>query len=158
MAQKATIIVFSGDLDKVVAGFILATSAASMGMEVSMFFTFWGLNVLKKEGGLKKSKGLMRRILNIMNRGDMNRLPLSKFDMFGIGRWLMKKLMKESKIPTVEEMMTMAKSMNIKIIACTTTLGFMGIAKEDLIPEVDALAGAATYLDNAKDSNVNLFI
>ena len=158
MTQKLTIIVFSGELDKVLASFILATSAASMGMEVSMFFTFWGLNVLKKKEGFMKSKGIMRKMLNIMNRGGINRLPLSKFDMLGIGRWMMKKLMKESTIPSAEEMLKIAKGMNVKIIACTTTLGVMGISKDDLIPDVDSLEGASAYLGNAKDSNVNLFI
>src|SRR4030042_3957992 len=93
--EKMTIGVFSGELDKALAAFILATTGASMGMEVKMFFTFWGLNIIKKNAGSLKSKGIMRKMLNIMNRGGSNRLKLSKFHMFGLGTWMLKRLMKE---------------------------------------------------------------
>jgi peroxiredoxin family protein len=88
--EKFTLVLFSGDLDKALAAFILATTAASMGMEVTMFFTFWGLNVIKKNTGDIKSKGWMRKMLNIMNRGGSQRLTLSKFNMMGMGTWMMK--------------------------------------------------------------------
>src|SRR3972149_10273878 len=101
--EKLTIVVFSGDLDKALAAFILATTGASMGMDVSMFFTFWGLNVLKKNEGGIKSKGLMKKMLNFMNRGGSKRLKLSKFHMFGLGTWMMKKFMKETNLPTIDE-------------------------------------------------------
>src|SRR5512139_1662578 len=88
--EKMTMVVFSGEFDRAVAAFILATTGASMGMDVTMFFTFWGLNVLKrKEGGIK-SRGLMRKMLNWMNRGGSNRLKLTHFDMFGLGPWMIK--------------------------------------------------------------------
>ena len=158
MAEKMTLIVFSGDMDKTLAAFNLAVGAASMGMEVSMFFTFWGLNVIKKNDGPIKSKGIMRKMLNFMNRGGTKRLPLSKFHMFGMGKWMMGKLMKDSKFPSPQELMTMAHQSGVKFIACTTSMGMMGLGKEAFIPEVDSYAGVATYLADAKDGRINLFI
>jgi peroxiredoxin family protein len=158
MAEKMTLIVFSGDMDKAIAAFNLAIGAASIGMEVSMFFTFWGLNVLKKNEGAIKSKGIMRKMLNFMNRGGTKRLGLSKFHMFGMGKWMMKKLMKNVKSPSVQELMTMAHQSGVKFIACTTTIGMMGLGKDAFIPEVDSYAGVASYLADAKDGRINLFI
>lgn len=158
-AKKLTIIVFSGDLDRVLASFIIATGAASMGQQVTMFFTFWGLNVLRKEKVATKGKGLMRRMLGWMNKGGTNRLPLSKFHMYGAGTAMMKKLMKESKMPSVEEMLQLAKQMGVKIIACTVTMGVLGIDKQTLRDElIDGYAGVVTYLAEAQQSSVNLFI
>ncbi len=158
MAEKMTLIVFSGELDKALAAFNLAIGAASMGMEVSMFFTFWGLNVIKKDEGSIRSKGIMRKMLNFMNRGGAGRLGLSKFHMFGMGKWMMGKLMKDTRFPTVQELMKMAHQSGVKFIACTTSMGIMGIGKEAFIPEVDSYAGVATYLADARDGRVNLFI
>jgi peroxiredoxin family protein len=158
MAEKMTLIVFSGDMDKAIAAFNLAIGAASIGMEVSMFFTFWGLNVLKKNEGAIKSKGIMRNMLNFMNRGGTKRLGLSKFHMFGMGKWMMGKLMKNVKSPSVQELMIIAHQSGVKFIACTTTIGMMGLGKDAFIPEVDSYAGVATYLADAKDGRINLFI
>src|SRR3990172_11053787 len=105
--EKMTIVLFSGELDKALAAFILATTGASMGMEVSMFFTFWGLNIIKKNEGSIQSKGLMRKMLNMMNRGGSKRLKLSRFNMLGMGTWMMKKLMKEANMPSLDEYITM---------------------------------------------------
>ena len=160
MAEKEsiTLILFSGDLDKALAAFNLAIGAASSGMEVSMFFTFWGLNIIKRNEGSIKSKGIMRRMLNFMNRGGSKRLHLSKFHMMGLGTWMMKRLMKDVNFPQLEELMAMAKEMGVKFIACTTSMGIMGISKEAFIPEVDSFAGVATYLADAREGKVNLFI
>jgi peroxiredoxin family protein len=158
MAEKVTLVVFSGELDKALATFNIAIGAASMGMEVSMFFTFWGLNIIKKNDGSIKSQGIMRKMLNFMNRGGSKRLPLSKFHMLGLGKWMMGKLMRNVKSPSLEEMMAIAKKSGVKFIACTTTMGMMGISKEAFIPEVDSFAGVATYLAEAKEGRVNLFI
>jgi peroxiredoxin family protein len=158
MAEKVTLIMFSGDMDKALAAFNVAIGASSMGMEVSMFFTFWGLNLLKKNEGPIKSRGIMRRMLNFMNRGGAKRLPLSKFHMFGLGKWMMGRLMKESKSPSPQELLTLAHQSGVKFMACTTSMGIMGITKEALIPEVDSYAGVAAYLAEAKEGKVNLFI
>src|SRR4030043_475231 len=123
--EKLTLVVFSGDLDRALAAFMLATTGASMGMEVNMFFTFWGLNIIKKNEGSIKSKGLMRNMLNIMNRGGTKRLRLSRFNMLGMGTWMIKRLMKEIHMPSIDEMIIMADQMGVKLIACTTTCGLM---------------------------------
>jgi peroxiredoxin family protein len=156
--EKMSIVVFSGELDRALAAFILATTGASMGMEVKMFFTFWGLNIIKKNEGSLKSKGIMRKMLNIMNRGGSKRLKLSKFHMFGLGTWMIKKLMKEVKTPSLEELIVMAHEMGVKLIPCSTTCGLMGLAEDSFRPEAETMAGAAYFLNEARESKVTLFI
>ena len=156
--EKLAIVMFSGDLDRALAGFILATTAASMGMEVSMYFTFWGLNIIKKNEGGIRSKGLMRKMLNFMNRGGSRRLKLSKFNMLGLGTWMMKRLMRETHMPSIDEFITMAKDMGVKLIPCTTTCGVMGLPEDAFRSEVNSLAGAAYFLGEARNSKVALFI
>jgi len=156
--EKLTIVVFSGDLDRALAAFMLATTGASMGMDVSMYFTFWGLNIIRKNEGGIKSKGLMRKMLNFMNRGGSKRLKLSRFNMFGLGTWMMKKLMKGVNMPSLDEFIAMAESMGVKLIACTTSCGLMGLPEEAFRSEVESLAGAAFFLGEARKSKVTLFI
>ena len=156
--EKLTIVMFSGELDRALSGFILATTAASMGMEVSMFFTFWGLNIIKKNEGGIRSKGWMRKMLNFINRGGSRQLKLSKFNMLGLGTWMMKKLMKDIKHPSLEELITMAHQMGVKMMPCTTSCGVMGIPENSFRSEVGSLAGAAYFLGEARESKVTLFI
>jgi len=156
--EKMTIVVFSGELDKAIAAFILATTGASMGMEVSMFFTFWGLNILKKNEGAAGGKGLMGKMLNIMNRGGTKRLKLSKFHMFGLGTGMMKQFMKENKLPSIDEFIQMAKDLGVKMIPCSTSCGIMGLQEGAFREEVGSLAGAAYFLNEARQSKVSLFI
>ena len=157
--EKLTIVMFSGDLDRALAGFILATTAASMGMEVTMFFTFWGLNIIKKNEGGIKSKGIMQKMLNLINRGGSRRLKMSKFNMFGLGTWMMKRLMKEVNMPSIDEFITMAEQMGVKMVPCSTTCGVMGGLTEDAFrSEAASIAGAAYFLGEARDSKVALFI
>ncbi|MFC1873716.1 DsrE/DsrF/DrsH-like family protein [Chloroflexota bacterium] len=158
--EKMTIAVLSGDLERALAAFMLAVTGASMGMEVSMFFTFWGLNIIKKNEGRINSKGLMKKMLNMMNRGGTKRLKLSRFNMLGLGTWMMKRLMKEANMPSIDEYIVMAKQMGVKIIACTTTCGVMGIPPEQdaFRGEIESLAGAAYFLNESRQSKVTLFI
>jgi len=156
--EKLTIVLFSGELDRALSAFIIATTAASMEMDVSMFFTFWGLNAIKKNQGSLKSRGLMRKMLNFMNRGGSKRLKLSKFHMFGLGTWMMKRLMKDIKHPTLDELITMAHEMGVKLVACTTSIGVMGLSEDSFRSEVDSLAGAAYFLGEARQSKTTLFI
>jgi peroxiredoxin family protein len=157
--EKFTIVMFSGDLDKAMAGFILATTAASMGMEVSIYFTFWGLNIIQKNEGSIESKGLMRKMLGLLNRGGSKRLKLSKLHMFGLGTWMMKKMMKEMNYPSIDEFIKMAIDMGVKLIPCSTTCGIFGLPDEGAFrSEVSSLAGAAYFLGEARKSKVALFI
>ncbi|MDY6836197.1 MAG: DsrE/DsrF/DrsH-like family protein [Chloroflexota bacterium] len=156
--EKVTLVVFSGELDRAIAAFNIAIGAASMGMEVSMFFTFWGLNVLKRNEGEIKSKGLLKKMLNLVNRGGTTRLPLSRFQMMGLGSWMMKRLMKDENFPQIEELISEARELGVKFVACTTSMGIMGLGKDAFIPEVDSYAGVATYLADAREGSVNLFV
>ncbi len=156
--EKLTIVMFSGDLDHALAGFIIATTAASMGMAVSMFFTFWGLNIIKKNEGAIKSRGLMRKMLNFMNRGGSRRLKLSRFNMLGLGTAMMKRLMKDVNYPSIDKFITMAHQMGVRLIACTTTCGVMGLEEDAFRSEVESLAGAAYFLGEARESKTTLFI
>jgi peroxiredoxin family protein len=156
--DKTTLIVFSDDLDKILAAFNIATGSAAMGMEVTMFFTFWGLNVIRKDKPSKRSSNWMKRLMGLLNSGGADRLKLSKFHMMGIGTGMMRALMKKSNMPAIKEMISLSKKLGVKIVACNTSMEIMGVHKEDLIPEVDIIAGVATYLENAKESKVNLFI
>ncbi|NQT05695.1 MAG: DsrE/DsrF/DrsH-like family protein [Dehalococcoidia bacterium] len=157
--DKLTIVMFSGNLDHALAGFTLATTAASMGMEVNMFFTYWGLNIIKKNEGKIRSRGLMKKMLNFMNRGGSKRLKLSRFNMFGLGTWMMKKLMKDANVPSLDEMITMAQEMGVKLVPCSTTCGVMGLSEKDAFREnIASLAGAAFFLNEARESKITLFI
>ena len=150
--EKLSIVMFNGDLDHALAGFILATTGASMGMEVSMFFTFWGLNIIKKNEGGIKSKGLIKKMLNFMNRGGSKRLKMSKFHMLGLGTGMMKGLMKEANMPSLDEFIAMAKDMGVKLLACSTSCGIMGIPEDSFRSEVDSIVGAAYFLGEARKS------
>ena len=159
MAEKATIVVFSGDLDKVLAAFVIATGCAAQGMEVTMFYTFWGLNAVKKDKGpIAGAKNWMQKMMGMMNRGGISRLPLSKFNMAGMGRSMMKKLMKKTNVASLSEMLAMARDLDVKMWACKMSMDVMGVAKEDLIPEVDKIVGVAAYAAEAQQSKINLFI
>ena len=156
MKDKMTIIMFSGELDKGIAAFTLATTAAASNMDVTIFFTFWGLNLLKKSAyTITKSQNIMQKMFNIMST---SKLPISKLNMFGMGAWMMKKLMKKTNMASLEELMKVARELKVKYVACTTSCGVLGVKREDLVGEVDDYIGAAAYLAEAKEAKINLFI
>ena len=157
-SEKATIVVFSGDMDKVMAAFNIAVGAASSGMEVTMLFTFWGLNVLRKDRMGSVSKGILQKLFTILNKGGTENLPMSKFNMLGMGPWMMNKLMKRYSMPTVKQLYDTAKQLGVKVVACTITMGVMGLSKDDLVGDIDEFAGVITYIKAAKESGINLFI
>jgi peroxiredoxin family protein len=154
--EKCTIIVFSGDMDKVFAAFIIATTAAAMGMETTMFFTFWGLKAIQK--GNPTGSGFFGRMLGFMNRGGIDRLGPSKFNFGGIGRWMFKKMMKDQNVASLPEMLQMAIDMDVTFLACLMSMDVMEITQDDLIDEVTDVVGAATMLAHAKESKVQYFI
>ena len=156
--EKATIVVFSGELDRALAAFNIATTAASMGMEVTMFFTFWGLNVISKEKTGAADRKALQKMMGLMNKGGARRLKLSRLNMLGGGKAAMKMLMKEYHMPSLEEMIPLAKELGVRFLACTTSMALMGMDESDFVPEVDDFVGAATYVENAAGSKINLFI
>lgn len=157
LPQGKTIIVFSGDLDKVLASFIIANGARALGRPVTMFFTFWGLNALRKPEKVKVKKPFMDRMFGAMMPRGSKRLKLSKLNMGGMGTKMMQKVMKDKNVNSVEELMMQAMKSGIKLVACTMSMDVMGITKEELLDGVE-FAGVATYLGDAEESNVNLFI
>lgn len=157
LPQGKTIIVFSGDLDKVLASFIIANGAASMGRPVTMFFTFWGLNVLRKAEKQGIKKPFMDKMFGAMMPRGSTRLTLSNMNMGGMGTKMMKKVMQDKNVDSLEALMKQAMFNGVKLVACTMSMDIMGITKEELMDGVE-YAGVATYLGDAEESNVNLFI
>jgi peroxiredoxin family protein len=153
-----TIVVFSGDFDRVQAAFNIAVGAASNGWPVTMFFTFWGLDVITRPNARRVGRDPLRTAFRWLKPGGAKRLPLSRFNFLGLGPILMRRLMGEFHMPTVDEMLTLARSLDVKIVACTITMGVMGLERSDLIDDVDSLAGVASYLNDARSRAVNLFI
>jgi peroxiredoxin family protein len=157
MAQnKATIIVFSGDMDKIFAAFIIATGAAAAGMDTTLFFTFWGLNAIQK--GNFTGKGLMAKMLGLLNRGGINRLGPSKFNFGGMGRWMFKKMMADKGVTPLEELRQTAIDLDVHLLACDMSMKVMEIDREDLIDEVEDVVGVATFVKGAASSAIQLFI
>lgn len=155
--QGKTIIVFDGDLDKVLAAFIIANGAAAMGRPVTMFFTFWGLNALRRPEKVKVKKPFLDRMFGMMMPRGTGKLKLSNMNMGGMGTRLMKKVMKDKNVSSLEELMRQAMAQGVRLVACTMSMDVMGITKEELIDGVE-LAGVASYLGDAEVSNVNLFV
>lgn len=157
-SDRVTIVLLSGDMDRAMAAFIIATGAAAMGMRVTMFFTFWGLNAIRRKGASSSAKDWLRRMFGMLNKGGADVLPLSKFHFGGLGTSMMKRVMRDHRMPGIPELIETAQDLGVHFIACTTTMGLMGITKDTLIQGVDQLAGVTTYLAEAKQGGVNLFI
>ena len=139
MAEKATIVVQSGDFDKVYSALIIANGALAMGMEASMFFTFWGLQRLKK--------------------GQLDKGPLSKMHMLGLGKWMVKRRMKKANAVSLDRMLDDFVELGGKLMACDMTMGIMGIRKEDLRDDIISdYCGVGSYIQEARESTITLFI
>lgn len=154
--NKATIIVFSGDMDKVFAAFLIATGAAAAGMDTTLFFTFWGLKAIQK--GNFTGKGFMARMLGLLSRGGINRIGPSKFNFGGMGRWMFKKMMADKGITPLDELLQTAIDLGVHILACNMSMGVMEITREDLIDEVEDVVGVAKFVKEAANSSIQLFI
>jgi peroxiredoxin family protein len=156
--NKSTMVVFSGDLDKAMASFIIATGAAAMGKQVTMFFTFWGLNILRKEEYVNVGKkSFMDKMFAAMMPRGPEKLGISKMNFGGLGGKMMKYTMKKKNIVTLKELIEMAHDLDVKMVACTMSMDVMGIKQEELIDGLD-YAGVASYLADADESKINLFI
>lgn len=156
-AENKTLIVFSDDLDKALASFVIANGAASTGKKVTMFFTFWGLNVIKKRKKPAVSKDLFGKMFGWMLPSHSGKLKLSKMNMNGIGSWMMRLIMKKKHIDSLESLIQQAIDNGVEMIACTMSMDVMGIKKEELLDQV-TLGGVASYLEKAEEANINLFI
>ena len=154
--NATTIIVMSGDMDKIFAAFTIAAASAAAGMETTLFFTFWGLKAIQK--GNLTGKGFMARMLGIINRGGINRLGPSKFNFGGLGRWMFKKMMAEKGVTPLEELRQSCLDLGVHFLACKMSMDVMEIRREDLIDEVEDVVGAARMMKDAANSSVHLFI
>lgn len=152
-----TLVVFSNDLDKALASFIIANGAAASGKEVTMFFTFWGLNILRKSENIKVKKGLIDKMFGFMMPKGHSKLTLSKMNMGGVGTEMMKHVMKNKNILSLQELIKTAQQNGVKFIACTMSMDVMGIKAEELIDGVE-LGGVAKYIAETETAGSNLFI
>ncbi|HSP17720.1 MAG TPA: DsrE/DsrF/DrsH-like family protein [Thermoanaerobaculia bacterium] len=156
--DKAAIIVFSGDLDKLLASLVLATGAASAGLETTMFFTFWGLSSLKKKGAPALSgKSLKEKMFAMMTPSSTESMGVSKMNFFGIGASMLRTMMKEKNVSSVEEMMELARELGVKMIACTMSMDVMGVERAQLHDGVE-LGGVAAFMAEAANARVSLFL
>ena len=155
--DNKTIIVFSGDFDKAMAAFIIANGAASMGKKVTMFFTFWGLSILRKPEAVRVKKSPIDRMFGWMLPRGAGALKLSKMNMLGMGTKMMRAVMKDKNVSSLADLIASAQKAGIGIIACQMTMDVMGLRKEELIDGVE-VGGVGYYLGKAEDSNLNLFI
>ena len=152
-----TFIMFSDDLDKALATFVLANGAAATGEKVTIFFTFWGLNVVKKEYKPRVEKDFFGRMFGLMLPGSSRKLKLSKMNMCGIGAGMMRNLMKRKGVSSLEELRSQAIESGVEFIACQMSMDVMGVKREELLDCV-TVGGVATYMERADKANVNLFI
>ena len=155
--KKLSLISMSGDFDKVIAVFTLASGAAAVGYEVNIFFTFWGLNSIKKVTGRKFiGSGVMARFFNFLLGGRKN-LPLSRLNFCGLSPILMTGMMKGKNVATLEELFEAAKALGVKFYACEMAMHVLGLTRDDFIPEVKDVLGVASFLELSKDGQT-LFI
>jgi len=154
--KKLSMVVFSGDMDKLFAAFSIALGAAAANMEVTMFFTYWGLRALKKKVGTGKS--LFGRMLGLMYGGDINRATPSKMSFGGVGRWMFKKMMKAKGVTPLPELRQTALDLGVKMYPCQMSMDVMEIPAETMIDEVQGCVGVAFFIEQAQQSEVSLFI
>jgi peroxiredoxin family protein len=156
---KVAAIVFSGDLDKVLASFVIATGAVAMGMEAVMFFTFWGTPVLRDKNKSVGGKDTMGKMFGTMLPKGTSEVKLSKMNMGGMGTAMMKSLMKKKNVATLEQMLEMAEELGVKIFVCEMSMDLMGFKREEMIAYKDlTFCGVAKFLEEANNSRITLFI
>jgi len=156
-SEKTTIVLFSGEMDKAMAAFIIANGAAAYDHEVTIFCTFWGLNALRKEEPVSVKKGFLEKMFAWMMPRGVNKMGLSRMNFGGLGPKMIKHVMKKHNALSLTELIEMAKDQGVKLVACTMTMDLLGLQKDELIEGVE-LAGVAAYLGDASEGKVNLFI
>jgi peroxiredoxin family protein len=154
--NKAVIILFSGDMDKVFAAFTIATGAAAAGMDTTLFCTFWGLKAIQK--GNLTGTGLMGKMMGVMNRGGLKRLNPSKFSFGGAGRIMFTKMMNDKGVSPLSDLLKTMNELGVHLLGCKMSMDVMEIKREDLIDEVEDVVGVATFIKEAADSKIQLFI
>lgn len=156
--ERVSIIVFSGDLDKVLAAFVIATGAAASNMQVDMFFTFWGLAALRKKGAKVTGKKPVEKMFGMMLPKSAQHLSLSKMHMAGMGTAMMKMVMKQKKVASLPELIALAEELGVNLHACEMSMNVMGLKRGELLDSVKDVVGVASYLADASQSQITLFI
>ena len=157
LLEGKTFVVFSGDLDKTIAAFIMANGAAAMGREVTIFFTFWGLNILRKPQKVRVKKTFIEKMFGFMMPRGTKKLGLSRMNMGGAGAKMIRAIMKSKGVSSLEELIQNAIDHGVRLVACQMSMDIMGIKREELIDGVE-LGGVATFLGSGEQSNMSLFI
>jgi peroxiredoxin family protein len=158
-SNKLAMVVFSGDLDKILAALIIATGAVAMGMQVVMFFTFWGTPVLRDGKKKGKGKNMMGKLFGFMLPKGAKKVKLSKMNMAGMGTAMMKRLMKKKNVASAEQMLEMAAQLGVQINICEMSMDLMGFKREEMIDYPNLkYCGVATFIADAKDSKIQMFI
>lgn len=157
MSEQSTIVLFSGELDKAIAAFIIANGAAAYDHEVTIFFTFWGLNALRKDEVIPAQKSFLERTFGWMMPRGANKLGLSKMNFGGLGPQMIKHVMKKHNALSLPQLIDLAKEQGVKLVACTMTMDLLGLKQEELMNGIE-YAGVAAYLGDASNGKVNLFI
>ena len=155
--KSTTMVVFSGDYDKTMAAFIIANGAAAYGHNVTMFFTFWGLNALKKDQAVKTKKGVLEKMFGWMMPGNADKMGLSKMNFAGMGPKMIKHVIKKHQAMPLPQLIELAQEQGVKLVACTMTMDLLGIQKEELMDDID-YGGVGAYIGDAENANTNLFI
>lgn len=153
--DRVSLVVFSGDLDRVLAALIIAVGAASMGQQVSLFFTFWGLNVIRAKKRLQ-GKRFLQKMMAVMSPSNSLNLPVSKMNLFGAGAKMLRKMMKEKKVPSLEELINTARQLGVRIVACEMSREVLEIGMDELTEAQPG--GVAAFLADALKSRITLFI
>lgn len=154
--DRVTIVVFSGELDKVIAAFIIASGALAMGYECSLFFTFWGLNAVRKQRSVQ-GKSIMETMMSMMVPGTTHGMGISKMNFFGVGAQMMREMMRQKNVESIEDLINMTKDMGARFVSCGMSQMVMGIQSEELRDDMED-GGVAAYLGDAVSSKVTLFI
>lgn len=154
--KKLSMVVLSGDMDKIMAAFIIATGAASSNMDVTMFFTFWGLRAIKKP--VNTGKSFLGKMIGFMYGGDIRKAGPSKFNFYGMGRWMFKKMMASKGVLSLIEFRNLAIELGVKLYPCSMTMDVLEITANDFIEKAEPEVGVGFFISEALESQITLFI
>lgn len=156
LSDRASILLFSADFDKAISAFIIASGAVAMGLEATIYCTFWGLTVLKKQT-LYAGKPILEKMISLMLPGGAADLPASKMNMMGMGPIVFQRVMKNNNVETLPDLIAISRELGVRIVACQMAMGVMGIKPEELIDGIE-FGGVASYLGEATDAKLTLFV
>lgn len=154
--DRVSLVVFSGELDRILEAFVIATGAVALGQQVSMFFTFWGLAGLRRKR-VVSGKCLGEKLMALLSPSSRNHLPISRLNLFGVGSHMMRRMMRDKHVASLEDLMRILRRMGARIVACETSRDVMGVRDEELIDDLE-FGGMASFLGDALRSRVTLFI